>query len=143
MDSVAGAVLGQGDEAEGIVEGELAHSLVRAGASLLVGEETAVSGDPQPTSSSSEPATFEDSAALLSSDALEQQLRATVFFRKALSEQNPPVQRVIDAGLVPRFIQLLERGRVLCCSWKLRGRLLKFQLVRRTRLEQSSMPCPD
>ena len=85
MDSVAGSGLGQANEAEGIVEGELAHPLVRAGASLLVGGEAAVSGDPQPTSSSSEPATFEDSVALLSSDSLEQQLRATVFFRKELS----------------------------------------------------------
>ena len=36
---------------------------------------------------------------------------ATIGFRRLLSqEKNPPIQQVIDANLVPRFIFLLTRG---------------------------------
>lgn len=40
-----------------------------------------------------------------------QQLEAVVWFRKLLSiERNPPIQRVIDSGVVPRLVECLSRS---------------------------------
>lgn len=38
------------------------------------------------------------------------QARATQYFRRLLSiEKNPPIQQVIESGVVPRFVQFLQR----------------------------------
>ena len=43
------------------------------------------------------------------SDKVDDQLVATAKFRKILSkERNPPIERVIECGVIPRFVEFLS-----------------------------------
>jgi hypothetical protein len=54
-------------------------------------------------------ALFDDNRRLIFSETIEQQLQAMQYFRQLLSVENePPIDDVIGAGLVPRFVQFLE-----------------------------------
>lgn len=51
----------------------------------------------------------EDMIAGVFSDDADRQLDATTKFRKLLSkEKNPPIERVIDCSVVPRFVEFLR-----------------------------------
>jgi importin subunit alpha-6/7 len=63
----------------------------------------------------------------------DQQLAATAKFRKILSkERNPPIERVIECGVIPRFVEFLSSTHntlqvtllpdLSNCSLKLHGR---------------------
>lgn len=103
----------------------------------------------------------EDLIANVFSDDPDLQLDATTKFRKLLSkEKNPPIERVIECEVVPRFVQFLQGDNPMLqvcvathhvltsianCGVSLRqpGRLLTSRRERRSTRKSSSMLAPS
>lgn len=63
----------------------------------------------KPRISEATAAQIEEHRASVMSDDPQRQLVSTQHFRRLLSiEKNPPIQQVIDSGVVPRFVQFLQ-----------------------------------
>lgn len=75
------------------------------------------------------------------SDEADRQLDATTKFRKLLSkEKNPPIERVIECGVVPRFVEFLrgDNAMLQVCGFQ----LVRFLDVSPNRPFSSRLPGP-
>jgi importin subunit alpha-1 len=58
-----------------------------------------------------DPQAAQEMVAGVFSDDIERQYDATTRFRKLLSkEKNPPIEKVIECGVIPRFVLFLKSG---------------------------------
>lgn len=65
--------------------------------------------DPAPTLTDANPHRLQAERTRLFSEMADQQLLALQFFRRLLSiERNPPIQEVIDTGIIPRLVHFLS-----------------------------------
>ena len=65
-----------------------------------------------------DPQTAQDMVGGVFSDDPERQLDATTRFRKLLSkEKNPPIEKVIECGVIPRFVLFLNSGHSMLQVW--------------------------
>lgn len=72
------------------------------------------------STSGDERSTFDENRRRIFGDVVDQQLEAMVHFRKILSVENrPPIDDVIEAGLIPRFVEFLndDSHRVSASTW--------------------------
>ena len=71
----------------------------------------------------------DDMIAGVFSDEPDRQLDATTKFRKLLSkEKNPPIERVIECGVVPRFVEFLRGDNPMLQVRAPPSKLLTFRL---------------
>ncbi|KAK0232998.1 armadillo-type protein [Armillaria fumosa] len=72
---------------------------------------TGADSDEEVSTGTWDPETADDLMSAVFSNDVEKQLDATTRFRKLLSkEKNPPIERVIECGVVPRFVEFLRTG---------------------------------
>ncbi|KAK0456692.1 armadillo-type protein [Armillaria borealis] len=72
---------------------------------------TGADSDEEVSTGTWDPETADDLMSAVFSNDAEKQLDATTRFRKLLSkEKNPPIERVIECGVVPRFVEFLRTG---------------------------------
>jgi len=89
---------------------EAGDSSLTNGMDMMDSQNMQVGGTAAPMTATSKLENLPQMVQGVMTDDAQQQTECTTQFRRLLSiEKNPPIQQVIDAGVVPRFVEFLQR----------------------------------